>query len=155
MKTFESWGIRRRIMKEYNYNALWYDLKTVRLGTGVAKELPPDRAEFYDVGINTKCNTNCPWCFTAGTLVKTEYGNKPIEQIKLGDLVYSYNFQTKSSELKPVDQLHHSVTEEVISIELESGKIIETTPNHKFFTKNRGWVEAKDLTEDDNLLEYD
>jgi ribonucleoside-diphosphate reductase alpha chain len=33
-----------------------------------------------------------------------------------------------------------------------TGKVVECTPDHKIFTQNRGWVEAKDLTEEDELL---
>ena len=33
----------------------------------------------------------------------------------------------------------------------ESGKSIRCTPEHKIYTKNRGYVMAKDLTEDDSL----
>jgi intein/homing endonuclease len=32
-----------------------------------------------------------------------------------------------------------------------SGKSIKVTPNHKVWTKNRGWVEAGNLTADDEL----
>ena len=44
-------------------------------------------------------------------------------------------------------------TKEMIRItDEETGKVIECTPDHKIFTQNRGWVEARDLTEDDELL---
>ena len=33
-----------------------------------------------------------------------------------------------------------------------SGKSIVVTPDHKVFTKNRGYVMAKDLTETDDLM---
>lgn len=56
MKSFEHWGIKRRAFPELNYNAVWRDLKTVRLGTGKAEALPPEFSEFYDIGITTRCN---------------------------------------------------------------------------------------------------
>ena len=65
MKDFESWGIKRRIYPEYNYNAIWFNLKTLRTGEGQAKELPPEYSEFYDIGINTKCNAECPFCYVS------------------------------------------------------------------------------------------
>ncbi|CAB4175598.1 Intein N-terminal splicing region [uncultured Caudovirales phage] len=37
-------------------------------------------------------------------------------------------------------------------LEMEDGSIFKCTGNHPFLTQ-RGWVEAKDLTEDDNILE--
>lgn len=64
MKDFKSWGKRRRVFKDKNYDSIWYNLTTLRLGLGNAIELEPDKSEFYDVGINTRCNANCPWCYT-------------------------------------------------------------------------------------------
>lgn len=43
--------------------------------------------------------------------------------------------------------------EELYEIETPSGKVIRCTGNHKVYTKNRGYVEAKDLLETDTLLE--
>ena len=34
----------------------------------------------------------------------------------------------------------------------ETGKSIKCTPDHKIFTKNRGYVMAKELLEDDELV---
>lgn len=68
MKDFNHWGLKRRVFPDYNYNAIWSpNLKTIRLGEGVAKELPADKAEFYDVGINTLCNAECPFCYVSAS----------------------------------------------------------------------------------------
>ena len=64
MKDFTDWGIKTRKFPEYNYNAVWTNLKTLRLGKGQASPLPADKSEFYDVAINTKCNLQCPFCYT-------------------------------------------------------------------------------------------
>jgi ribonucleoside-diphosphate reductase alpha chain len=42
--------------------------------------------------------------------------------------------------------------DELVEIETESGQIIRCTVDHKIFTTNRGWVEAQDLEETDELL---
>lgn len=66
MKDFKHFGIRRRVFPKHNYNAVWHNLKTVRLGEGVAKELPPDYSEFYDISLGTVCTTGkCPFCYVA------------------------------------------------------------------------------------------
>lgn len=65
MKDWTSWGTKVREFPDYNYKAIWANLKTIRVGTGVAKELPPDMAEFYDVGINTLCNAECDFCYVS------------------------------------------------------------------------------------------
>jgi ribonucleoside-diphosphate reductase alpha chain len=44
-------------------------------------------------------------------------------------------------------------TDELIEIETEKGNIIRCTPEHKIYTKNRGYVEAQHLKEDDVLVE--
>jgi ribonucleotide reductase alpha subunit len=43
--------------------------------------------------------------------------------------------------------------EELYEIESPNGKIIRCTANHKIFTTNRGYVEAKNLVETDTVLE--
>lgn len=65
MKDFKHFGVKRRFFPENNYNAFWYNLKTTRFGEGVASELAPDKAEFYDVGIGTKCNAGCDFCYVS------------------------------------------------------------------------------------------
>ena len=45
MKDWTSWGTKIREFSYYNYKAIWGNLKTIRVGTGVARELPPNMAE--------------------------------------------------------------------------------------------------------------
>jgi hypothetical protein len=66
MKDYKNWGIKRRSFPEYNYDAIWYNLKTIRLGEGQAKELPPEYSEFYDVSLGDKCSTGrCSFCYVS------------------------------------------------------------------------------------------
>ena len=65
--------VKIRKFPDKNYHAIWNDLKTVRLGRGVAKELDPDRSEFYDVGINTKCNAECKFCYVGASSKGVDY----------------------------------------------------------------------------------
>jgi MoaA/NifB/PqqE/SkfB family radical SAM enzyme len=75
MKDFKNFGLKRRVFPECNYNAIWYDLKTIRLGEGKASALPPAESEFYDVGINTKCNAECPFCYVSASGKGVNYPN--------------------------------------------------------------------------------
>lgn len=75
MKDFKNWGIKSRKFPENNYNAIWFNLKTVRLGEGQATELPPEYSEFYDIGINTKCNAECPFCYVSAGHGGVNYPN--------------------------------------------------------------------------------
>lgn len=75
MKDWTSWGTKVREFPEFNYKAIWANLKTIRVGTGVAKELPPNMAEFYDVGINTICNAECDFCYVSAGKGGINYPN--------------------------------------------------------------------------------
>ena len=65
--------VKVRRFPEKNYNAVWHDLRTLRLGKGVAEELEPDRSEFYDVSLGTKCNCECDFCYTSALKNGVDY----------------------------------------------------------------------------------
>ncbi|WP_262904377.1 Hint domain-containing protein [Chryseobacterium rhizoplanae] len=83
-------------------------------------------------------------CFTEGTLVAVETGSKKIEDIKEGDLVWSYNEETGKKELKKVVALSRNTSSSLVKIAV-NGTEITCTPEHPFYV-NGNWVEAKDLT---------
>jgi hypothetical protein len=156
MKKFKHWGLKRRQLPDHNYNALWLGdtLKTIRFGEGHAKDLPYTCKEFFDIAVNNRCNLLCPFCLVPDTNIKTISGEKPISSIKIGDIVKSFNSSTKEIEEKQVTQLYErEISEDIFEIEDDNGNIIKLTSNHKVFT-NRGWIEAKNLKEKDEILNY-
>jgi len=79
-----------------------------------------------------------------------------VEQYELGRFtnskIRSYNINTGEIVWKTVSNAAKTATvTELIEIEDESGKIIKCTPDHQIYTKNRGYVKARDLTENDEL----
>jgi hypothetical protein len=92
-------------------------------------------------------------CFKEGTLVKTKCGDKPIEAISTDDEILT--FDTETNEYYWIHPTWSGMTPtagiQKIELELENGTIIHCTENHKFYTKNRGWVEAKDLNDIDDI----
>lgn len=88
-------------------------------------------------------------CFLPDTRVKMSNGlMKTISDIKIGDSVIDCDGNAK----KVYDILVYDVDEEII--ELHFGKIvIRCTKDHKFLTTNRGWVEAENLTNEDDIVE--
>jgi ribonucleoside-diphosphate reductase alpha chain len=68
--------------------------------------------------------------------------------------VLSYNTETGKEEWAPITAFTQtSPKAKVMKItDEESGKSIVVTPEHKVFTKNRGYVMAKDLVETDELV---
>lgn len=93
-------------------------------------------------------------CFKKGTLVLTKEGSKPIEEIKEGDEVYSYNEKTKKKELKKVVRLFKNKTKKWIHLKFSKKEEIICTEEHPFYIKNKGWILAKNIVEKDNVLMY-
>ena len=93
--------------------------------------------------------------------------NDKMNEIKIKDLdeyvnnlfvknleVLSYDIETGEQKWAPITAFTEtSPKAKVMKItDEESGKSIVVTPEHKVFTKNRGYVMAKDLTETDELV---
>jgi ribonucleoside-diphosphate reductase alpha chain len=68
--------------------------------------------------------------------------------------IWSYNTETNVAEWKDIDEAAMTnPSAEVYEItDEESGKTIKCTAEHKIYTKNRGYVMAKDLIETDELV---
>ena len=93
-------------------------------------------------------------CFIAGTLVTTRSGLKPIEEIVIGDYVLSRNEETREDSYKKVTDTLVRSTEEICTIELETGKIKSTT-GHLFMVKDKWWKSAVELIVGDILVTSD
>ena len=88
-------------------------------------------------------------CFVAGTLVVTGDGFRPIEKIRAGDVVLSWNEKSGELGYNKVAQTFLRSTERIYQITFADGTFLETTWNHPFYIKGRGWVQAKDLRDGD------
>lgn len=85
-------------------------------------------------------------CFSGETLVKTETGYRKIEEIKRGDLVYSYNMLTGKQELKKVLELKRVYEKgNTVKLRLEKGIEVESTLSHNFMTVQGKWKRAEEL----------
>lgn len=88
-------------------------------------------------------------CFPAGTLV----GGIPIETIRIGDMVASFNEQTRQVEMKTVTYVFKSKPKyHLVRVVLDNGKAITCTPKHPFY-RGGEWVPAESLKPGDSLLE--
>lgn len=93
-----------------------------------------------------------PGCFVAGTKVKTENGFKNIEDIKVGEKVYSYNLDTNKLELKNVTNSIISQTLETYFITIGSNTF-EVTPRHELYIIDKGWTRTFDVKTGDRMLD--
>ena len=99
-------------------------------------------------------------CFDYNTQIRTDKGLLKIGEIvtsKIKCNVLSYNENSKSFEYKPITNYFENFVNErlmCLTIKTENGEVvkIKCTNTHKFYTRNRGWVCAKDLTEFDDIV---
>ena len=85
-------------------------------------------------------------CFSEETLVRTPNGYVKIENIKKGELIYSYNLLTEEIELKPVLEVLKTYNQgNTLKLKFKENVEIETTFNHEFMTSDGEWITAEEL----------
>jgi len=105
------------------------------------------RASSKELSKELDCN-----CFTAGTKVMTDHGEKPIEEIEKGDSVLAKNEVTGEIAYKEVEWLYRRQVDETYNIYV-GNVVITTTDEHPFWINGQGWVRAKDLVIGDELVD--
>jgi intein/homing endonuclease len=104
-------------------------------------------------------------CLTGDSKLEILHSDGKREHISLSSFVelFAYgsmtgvkvrSYDTLSSEYMWADVTAAALTAtatELIEIEDENGNVIRCTPDHLIWTKNRGWIAAKDLDENDVL----
>nr|WP_237173029.1 phage terminase large subunit [Paracandidimonas lactea] len=92
-------------------------------------------------------------CFPVGTRVWTEEGLLPIDRIvreRMAINVWSFDYAGKMV-LRPVTAWHENPPNDIVRITFDDGATVECTPDHRFWTDNRGWIRADSLSVDDRL----
>lgn len=80
-------------------------------------------------------------CFSGDTEVQCHGGNKQIKDIKVGDLVYSYNEDLKKIELKEVVRSMKTIENaKVVKVSFDNGQSVVCTPNHPFAVEDKNIV---------------
>ena len=87
-------------------------------------------------------------------MVKTEQGYKAIEEIEIGDKVWSWDEESGEQALKTVVQLFRNEKDVLVQIDA-AGEHIQTTLGHPFYVVGKGWVKAGELKAGDVLKLYD
>jgi len=89
-------------------------------------------------------------CFVAGTRVLTERGLIPIEEVNIGERLYTQSGKSQVTELYEMPE------RELVKVTLENGISVTATSSQLFKVINRElkyeWKEAKDLAPSDHLV---
>jgi hypothetical protein len=89
-------------------------------------------------------------CFPRGTLIHTQAGLTPIEQIQAGDLVLAQRPDSGELAYKAVLQTTLRRPSPLVRIHVQN-EAISATRGHPFWVAGRGWQMAKQLTTADRL----
>lgn len=128
------------------------------------------------IGINSATRATAlkpEGCFLPSSEIKTSMGNISFKELFLLNEIDLDLDEIKNNHTKFYNPIHkifirneknehelivklfvNNDTSQLYNIEMEDGTIIQCTEQHKFLTKERGWVETRDLTNDDTLLNY-
>jgi superfamily II DNA or RNA helicase len=87
-------------------------------------------------------------CFPAGTMID----GRPVESLKIGDMVFSINHSSGMFERKRITKLFRSRPSSLVKVNLSSGEHIICTAGHPFFIPNFGYYNAIDLKKGMQLL---
>jgi hypothetical protein len=94
-------------------------------------------------------------CFVSGTQVATPDGERPIESLRVGDVVWSWDLAEERLVRGVVERTKQRVAPRVDTI-VAGGAAVTATPNHPFFSvRARTWVELGALGRDDAVMVLD
>ncbi len=98
-------------------------------------------------------------CFVAGTPVETPDGLRAIEELKAGDLVLSRDEKTGAVSAEPLLHTYVRLAPSLVDVRITDADgledVVRSTPEHRFWTLDRGWTEAGSLAPGEALLDAD
>ena len=107
---------------------------------------------------NRELGTN-PCCIVGSSLIQTDRGvysiKDLVDKLDNGEEFYLSAFNTETKELERKKIITGCLIKSyayVINIKINSELELKCTPEHQIYTTNRGWVEAKTLTDIDTIL---
>ena len=93
-------------------------------------------------------------CFAAGTPVLTRAGLRPIEALRVGDLVLTQDVAAGALDYQPVVATFQNPPNETLRVDLGREAIV-ATPIHRFWRVGRGWAMARELRPGDLVRTLD
>ena len=107
-------------------------------------EIDVEDTDTYIISGSTSFNSvvshNAP-CFVAGTQISLSDGtSKNVEDVKVGDYVLSYNFNSSEIEPQKVAGIGSKKVDETVEYKLEDGTILESTKDHPIYSTDGRWI---------------
>ncbi|WP_416394978.1 polymorphic toxin-type HINT domain-containing protein [Allohahella sp. A8] len=100
-----------------------------------------------DDNTGLRCKTSAQASFTAGTLIATPDGLRPIENLKVGDIVWSRSDHDFVDKPQAIAETFNRKAEGYWLLTLETGATLKVTAEHPLWQQGSGWVEAREFQE--------
>lgn len=100
-------------------------------------------------------NVSYEKCLTGDTVIKTTEGDFRLDELE-GKQLKVYNYSPEEDKVLVSEEctvVKTMETTELIEVEMEDGTVIKCTPFHRLMLKDGTYKMAKDLSEDDELLD--
>jgi len=118
--------------------------------------------DIVNKGLDGELEVTKEKCISGDSMLNTEtHGDMTIAEYvdnDIHDKVLSYNEETDTVEyMEVMGKFNNDVDDDWLEIELEDGKVIQVTPNHKIYVEGLGYMRADKLTKEMNLklIKYD
>jgi phage terminase large subunit-like protein len=123
--------------------------KSVRASRGKALRAEPvsalyEQNRIHHVGFFPELEDQM--CLAEGTLVATDNGDKPIQTLEVGDMVWTRR------GLRPVEGLRCNGVKDTLLLVTHLGYNIRATGNHPFANQSGDWIDASELSIGDKVL---
>jgi len=79
-------------------------------------------------------------CFVRGTKINTENGLKNIEDLEIGDLVWSYDFDNNKLKLIPILTQTNPMRSRLVEITFADKTKLTCTRDHPLYSDTKGWI---------------
>jgi hypothetical protein len=116
------------------------------------KQFNPDTKDYYLYPNESLVAKYCD-CFAGYEKIYTEYGVKEIKDIKVGDKVLSYDFDSKEYVYKPVTKHWSKGKLQVNRVKFRNGQSIDVSENHPMWRRSgvKNQIYKKEYLSDINL----
>lgn len=94
-----------------------------------------------------------PSCFAEGTPIATPDGDRAIELLQVGDLVWAFDHDLDRRVARPVIAVHHHASAVVGRLVTGAGHALHVTASHPIFAPRQGrYIDAEELSRGVPLL---
>lgn len=121
--------------------------KPVIFENAKSKNIPEEVAKFFWDAMIASADYSFNRCLANSSPIYTDVGPKTIAEAKIGDKVLSFNYETKENQYVVVKDIHLG-KRELFQFEMNDGRIIECSMDHKFLTE-RGMVAISEILAQD------